>query len=102
MLKGISAYKPNGHRARPVGVLVSNDFLHLVGFRPTHLSNDNLFKTLNLSNTHIRRIRSHVSEGGRVGKNKRIRTPMGAPKLIRLSANSCCAGLWSAAQSSAE
>jgi hypothetical protein len=53
MLKGISAYKPNGHRARPVGVLVSNDFLHLVGFRPTHLSNDNLFKTLNLSNTPI-------------------------------------------------
>jgi hypothetical protein len=34
-------------------VLVSNDFLHLVGFRPTHLSNDNLFKTLNLSNTPI-------------------------------------------------
>ena len=57
MLKGISAYKPNGHRAHPVGVLVSNDFLHLVGFRPTHLSNNNLFKTLNLSNTHS------ISEG---------------------------------------
>ena len=53
MLKGISAYKPNGNRAHPVGVLVSNDFLHLVGFRPTHLSNNNLFKTLNLSNTPI-------------------------------------------------
>jgi len=26
-------------------------------------------------------------------KNKRIRTPTGAPELIRLSANSCCAGL---------
>jgi len=53
MLKNISAYNPSGHRACPVGVLVSNANLHLVSFRPTHLSKDNLFKTLNLSNTLI-------------------------------------------------
>ena len=57
MLKNISAYNPSGHRARPVGVLVSNANLHLVSFGRTHLSNDNLFKTLNLSNTHS------ISEG---------------------------------------